>query len=92
MGLVYAYLDTLDVDEDERRRIEEYLDLIKRRTNGAYLVLLAAVVVEARRILGSLKTAATWIREFVRSHPAYKYDSVISQEINYDLLTAVDEM
>ncbi|KAI0930145.1 hypothetical protein AcV5_006934 [Taiwanofungus camphoratus] len=45
MGLVYAYLDTLDVDEDERRRIEEYLDLIKRRTNG------------------SLKTAATWIRD-----------------------------
>lgn len=41
---------------------------------------------------GSLETAATWIRNFVRSHPQYKFDSVVSQEINYDLLVAVDEM
>lgn len=26
------------------------------------------------------------------SHPDYKKDSVVSQEINYDLLKAVDEM
>lgn len=41
---------------------------------------------------GTLKTTATWIREFVRSHPAYKQDSVISQEINYDLVKAIDEI
>jgi glutamate--cysteine ligase catalytic subunit len=41
---------------------------------------------------GSLETTATWIRNFVRSHPLYKFDSVVSQEINYDLLVAVDEM
>lgn len=41
---------------------------------------------------GSLLTPATWIRNFVRSHPAYKFDSVVSQEINYDLMKAVDEM
>lgn len=41
---------------------------------------------------GSLETTATWIRKFVRSHPGYKFDSVVSQEINYDLLLAVDEM
>ena len=41
---------------------------------------------------GSLITPATWIRNFVRSHPAYKFDSVVSQEINYDLFVAVDEM
>ena len=28
----------------------------------------------------------------MRSHPAYKFDSVVSQEINYDLMKAVDEM
>jgi len=37
-------------------------------------------------------TAATWIRNFVQTHPDYKHDSVVSQEINYDLLVAVDEM
>ena len=28
----------------------------------------------------------------MRSHPAYKFDSVVSQEINYDLMVAVDEI
>lgn len=32
------------------------------------------------------------MRDFVRSHPSYKFDSVVSQEINYDLMVAVDEM
>ncbi len=41
---------------------------------------------------GSLRTTASWVRDFVRSHPAYKFDSVVSQEINYDLLVALDEM
>jgi len=45
-----------------------------------------------RRANGSLKTAATWIRDFVRSHPSYKFDSAVSKEINYDLVVAVDEM
>ncbi|KAH9892776.1 glutamate-cysteine ligase catalytic subunit [Cubamyces lactineus] len=74
LNLVYTYLETLDVDDESARRIEEYLDLIRRRTNG------------------SLRTAASWIRNFVRSHPAYKFDSVVSQEINYDLMVAVDEI
>lgn len=37
-------------------------------------------------------TTATWIRNFVRNHPAYKFDSVVSQEINFDLICALDEM
>ena len=45
-----------------------------------------------KRSTGQLQTPATWIRGFVRSHPAYKFDSVVSEEINYDLLKEVDEM
>jgi len=45
-----------------------------------------------RRANGSLKTAATWIRDFVRSQPSYKFDSVVNKEINYDLVVAVDEI
>ncbi|KAF8639556.1 hypothetical protein AX17_001460 [Amanita inopinata Kibby_2008] len=74
LGLVYAYLDTLDVAIDEMAKIKQYLDLIRRRSKG------------------QLQTPATWIRNFVRTHPAYKFDSVVSQEINYDLLKAVDEI
>jgi len=35
---------------------------------------------------------ATWIRDFIRSHPDYERDSVVSPRINYDLLKAVDDM
>ncbi|KAL1744780.1 glutamate-cysteine ligase-domain-containing protein [Schizophyllum fasciatum] len=45
-----------------------------------------------QRSTGQLKTPATWIREFVLNHPKYKKDSVVSEEINYDLMVAVDEM
>jgi len=45
-----------------------------------------------RRANGSSKTAATWIRDFVRSHPSYKFDSAVSKEINYDLVVAIDEI
>ena len=31
-------------------------------------------------------TNATWMRHFVANHPAYKRDSVVSDEIAYDLL------
>jgi glutamate--cysteine ligase catalytic subunit len=44
------------------------------------------------QISGQLKTPATWIREFITSHPGYKGDSVVSEEINYDLAKAIDEI
>ena len=37
---------------------------------------------------GKLMTAATWIRKFVTSHPDYKHDSVVSDQINFDLINA----
>lgn len=32
------------------------------------------------------------MREFVRSHPKYEFDSRVSKEINYDLMVAMDEV
>jgi len=43
-------------------------------------------------LTGTLKTAATWTREFVHNHPAYKHDSVVNAEINYDLVKTIDEI
>ncbi|GJN91384.1 hypothetical protein Rhopal_004405-T1 [Rhodotorula paludigena] len=45
-----------------------------------------------RRADGSLVTLATYIRRFVRAHPQYQGDSVVSQEINYDLVRALDQI
>ncbi|KAF7315399.1 Glutamate-cysteine ligase catalytic subunit [Mycena indigotica] len=53
---------------------------------NAYLDLIR------KRANGSLLTPATWIRNFVRAHPAYKQDSVVNAEINYDLIVAIDEI
>merc|ERR1712183_34160 len=39
-----------------------------------------------RRASGELITPAMWIRNYVRKHPAYKFDSVVSDEIAYDLM------
>lgn len=37
-------------------------------------------------------TGATWQRQFVRSHPAYKQDSVVSPQIATDLLIELDRI
>lgn len=43
----------------------------------------------SQRASGQLITAATWIRNFVRSHPSYKRDSVVTEEINFDLIQTI---
>jgi glutamate--cysteine ligase catalytic subunit len=86
------YLDTLHLNQHERDAFERYLGLIRARSKGEQPLLEFANNQNERCGEGELLTTATWIRNFVRSHPAYKFDSVVSQEINYDLVVAIDEM
>ena len=37
-------------------------------------------------------TMASWMRDFVRNHPKYKFDSEISEEIGYDLTVTMDKI
>jgi len=46
----------------------------------------------SRRAKGELMTAAKWMRDFVMTHPSYEHDSVVTEEINYDLLKRVAEL
>jgi len=41
----------------------------------------------SKRASGELLTPATWMRNFIRSHPSYKQDSVVAEDIAYDLFT-----
>lgn len=71
--------------------VESYLDSVNvdvetRCSLASYLDLIR------KRADGTLWTGAHWIREFVAKHPGYKQDSVVSEEICYDLVKAVDEM
>ena len=37
-------------------------------------------------------TTARWMREFVTKHPDYKHDSVVTEKINYDLISLCDKI
>jgi len=61
-------------------------DSISRKRIDQYLDLIH------KRATGELITPATWMRNFVRSHEAYNDDSVINDEIAYDLMVACKEI
>lgn len=42
-----------------------------------------------KRATGEINTLAHWTRGFVQSHPAYKHDSDVNDNIVYDLLKKV---
>uniref|UniRef100_A0A7S1AJ05 Glutamate--cysteine ligase n=1 Tax=Noctiluca scintillans TaxID=2966 RepID=A0A7S1AJ05_NOCSC len=46
----------------------------------------------SKRASGELVTTATWMRKFVSEHPVYRQDSVVSQEVAYDLMVLCDEI
>ena len=43
-----------------------------------------------RRASGELWTATKWMRHFVREHPEYEKDSVVTERMCYDLVKAVE--
>lgn len=68
-----------------------YLDYIEcdeatRTIVSRYLCLIA------KRASGELPTAATWMRRFVRSHPDYAHDSVVTPAIAFDLLNECQQI
>jgi len=61
-------------------------DSVTMRRVSQYLDLIE------KRATGELVTPATWMRNFVRNHPDYKSDSVISDTIAHDLLVACKDI
>ncbi|XP_071957719.1 glutamate--cysteine ligase catalytic subunit-like [Antedon mediterranea] len=71
--------------------INQYLrsvnvDVDTRCTVLTYLNLISD------RAAGKLKTTARWMRDYVDQHPDYKHDSVITDKINFDLLTLCNKI
>lgn len=44
------------------------------------------------RASGRIKTTAKFMRDFIRSHPDYRWDSVVSEPINHDLIVFLDRV
>ncbi|KAI8966642.1 GCS-domain-containing protein [Daldinia sp. FL1419] len=68
--------------------VESYLDSVNvdvqtRCELSTYLELIRM------RASGELWTAAKWIRHFVDKHPGYSHDSVVTDEVNQSLISAV---
>ncbi|KAJ8293303.1 Glutamate--cysteine ligase [Rhodotorula toruloides] len=78
IGVAERYLDGLEKEGKVSEEVRKGID--------------RSLELIRRRADGSLITLATYIRRFVRSHPSYAHDSVVSQEINYDLIRALDEI
>lgn len=57
-----------------------HCDKVTRQRLTLYLDFIS------RRSRGELLTPATWMRRYVRNHPSYMGDSVVTDEIAYDLM------
>lgn len=44
------------------------------------------------RAKGEIKTGARYIRDFVMNHPSYAHDSVVSEQISFDLMSSIINM
>ncbi|KAI2184205.1 glutamate--cysteine ligase [Ophidiomyces ophidiicola] len=69
--------------------VESYLDSINidvetRCALAQYLQLIRC------RADGRVATNARWLREFVAGHPGYRQDSVVTSEVCYDVIKAVE--
>lgn len=61
-------------------------------TPAAYAKIDSYLSLVSKRASGELWTAARWQREFVRGHSEYKWDSVLSEGVAFDLLKRVREI
>lgn len=44
------------------------------------------------RSKGIIPTGASWMREKVMNHPKYNKDSIVTQEISYDLMKTIEKL
>jgi glutamate--cysteine ligase catalytic subunit len=62
------------------------LDSETRKVLNGYLTFVA------KRASGELWTPAKWMRHFIQTHEKYQGDSVVSEEICYDLVCAIEDL
>lgn len=65
--------------------IEAYLDIIECDEKTC-IVVNDYIDFLIDRSKGTVSTTARWIRDFISNHPSYKKDSVVTKEIEHDLV------
>ncbi|CAF0977804.1 unnamed protein product [Adineta steineri] len=64
----------------------EDIDTSTRQTMDNYLQFIS------QRANGTILTNAMWIREYVKNHPLYKHDSIVNEQIQYDLMWLIQQI
>uniref|UniRef100_A0A914V0J1 Glutamate--cysteine ligase n=1 Tax=Plectus sambesii TaxID=2011161 RepID=A0A914V0J1_9BILA len=72
--------------------VEKYIDEQETISNEQKQKLLSYVALIRRRANGSSKTNAQWMRDFVQSHPNYRKDSIVPENVIYEMLKIVDDV
>ena len=101
--MIFRYLESLNIDIKSKCILGKYLRFVSKKAEGMFFLFLKKkfflVVVGFLKKpshnfyhIGKLPTTAKWIRNFVQNHPKYNHDSVVSQEINYDLIRMVEKI
>lgn len=71
--------------------IKKYLDSVEIDLQVSCSIMEYLNLI-SKRASGEYLTTAQWMRDFVRSHPDYKFDSVVNDRIVYDLLMTADKI
>ncbi|GAA5976095.1 hypothetical protein JCM11641_003280 [Rhodosporidiobolus odoratus] len=78
VGVVDRYLDGLEAEGKVSRKVREGLE--------------RALELVRRRADGTLLSTASYIRQYISRHPLYKHDSLVSTELNYELIQHLDQI
>jgi len=71
--------------------IREYLSNLEINTD-VHCVLTRYLSHLSDKAAGKIRTNARFMRDFVRSHPEYNNDSIVTNKMTYDLLMAMDKI
>jgi len=92
MNLIYDFCKEeygVDMQEELKKMMAEgdkYKPENKVAENMRFFDILS------KRVQGKMPTVAAWVRNFVLKHPKYEKDSVVSKEIAYDLINAMNSI
>ena len=91
--LTEPYFGTRTIFEvlDALLRFQDYLRNIELETDTG-CTLFRYFKFLSQKSTGELMTNAKFLRQFVLNHPKYQKDSVVSEEINFDMFCEIDKI
>lgn len=72
---------------------DRYIQFISQRAQGFHSFFNKYVLLNPFSFFqGKDLTNAMWMRQFVANHPSYNKDSIVNEQIQYDLLWSIKQI